>query len=396
MGKFSRLMKKKYKETNKKSIVIYLILRLLVILSMIFQIILGNISNVLMCILALILFTLPTIISEKFKIGIPSLLEGIIYLFIYSTAILGEINNFYGRIHFWDTILHTLNGFLCAGIGFSLIDLLNQNSKRIKLSPLYIAIVAFCFSMTIGILWEFFEFSADYFTKTDMQKDRIVSEISSVMLNKDNENIPIKVKDIERTEIYSKDGTATTIENGYLDIGLIDTMKDLFVNFLGAVVFSIIGFLHVQNREKYKFAEDFIPTKDEKTKEKIEFNSLIPELSVSNIESSKRFYEDLGFKIIYERVEDKFCFMQLEDNQIMIEEQNNNWNVGKLEYPYGNGINISMSINDVEKLYGDLKVKQVKLFMDLKVNEYRVDNVVFQDKEFLVQDPDGYLLRFND
>ena len=261
MGKFSRLMKKKYKETNKKSIVIYLILRLLVILSMIFQIILGNISNVLMCILALMLFTLPTIISEKFKIGIPSLLEGIIYLFIYSTAILGEINNFYGRIPFWDTILHTLNGFLCAGIGFSLVDLLNQNSKRIKLSPLYIALVAFCFSMTIGILWEFFEFTADSLTKTDMQKDRIVREISSVMLNKDNENVPIKVKDIEKTEIYSKDGTVTTIENGYLDIGLIDTMKDLFVNFIGAVVFSIIGFLHVQNREKYKFAEGFIPTK---------------------------------------------------------------------------------------------------------------------------------------
>ena len=162
------------------------------------------------------------------------------------------------------------------------------------------------------------------------------------------------------------------------------------------MVFSIIGFLHVQNREKYKFAEGFIPTKDEKTKEKIEFNSLIPELSVSNIENSKRFYENLGFKTIYERIEDKFCFMQLEDNQIMIEEQNNNWNVGKLDYPYGNGINISMSINDVEKLYGDLKLKQVKMFMDLKVNEYRVDNVVFQDKEFLVQDPDGYLLRFND
>ncbi len=143
-----------------------------------------------------------------------------------------------------------------------------------------------------------------------------------------------------------------------------------------------------------EFQEKFF--KHEIIRENIEFNSLIPELSVSNIENSKRFYENLGFKIIYERVEDKFCFMQLEDNQIMIEEQNNNWNVGKLEYPYGNGINISMSINDVEKLYGDLKLKQVKLFMDLKVNEYRVDNVVFQDKEFLVQDPDGYLLRFND
>ena len=143
-----------------------------------------------------------------------------------------------------------------------------------------------------------------------------------------------------------------------------------------------------------EFQEKFF--KHEIIRENIEFNSLIPELSVSNIENSKRFYENLGFKIIYERIEDKFCFMQLEDNQIMIEEQNNNWNVGKMEYPYGNGINISMYVNDVKKLYGDLKVKQVKLFMDLKVNEYRVDNVVFQDNEFLVQDPDGYLLRFND
>ena len=143
-----------------------------------------------------------------------------------------------------------------------------------------------------------------------------------------------------------------------------------------------------------EFQEKFF--KHEIIRENIEFNSLIPELSVSNIENSKRFYENLGFKIMYERIEDKFCFMQLEDNQIMIEEQNNNWNVGKMEYPYGNGINISMSINNVEKLYGDLKVKKVKLFMDLKVNEYRIDNVVFQDKEFLVQDPDGYLLRFND
>lgn len=127
----------------------------------------------------------------------------------------------------------------------------------------------------------------------------------------------------------------------------------------------------------------------------IEFNSLIPELSVSNIEISKKFYENLGFKILYERPENKFCFMQLEDNQIMIEENNNNWNVGRMEYPYGNGINISMSINNVESLYKCLKSKQIKFFLDLKVNEYRVNNKVFQDKEFLIQDPDGYLLRFN-
>lgn len=258
---FSKMMRDKYKETNKKSIVVYLVLRILVIVSMVFQIIEGSILNVAMCILALILFTLPTIVSEKFKIGIPSLLEIIVYMFIYASAILGEIHNFYGIIPFWDTLLHTLNGFICAGIGFSLVDLLNQSNAKFNLSPLYIAIVAFCFSMTIGILWEFYEFAADNVARLDMQKDRIVTNIYSVALNENNENVPVRIRDIERTEVYSKDGTVTVIENGYLDIGLIDTMKDLFVNFIGAVVFSIIGYMYVKNREKYKFAEGFIPRK---------------------------------------------------------------------------------------------------------------------------------------
>lgn len=262
MGKFSKKMRKKYNETNKKSIGVYLILRILVILSMIVQIVLGNISNAVMCIVALFLFTLPTIISETFKIGIPTVLEIIIYLFIYSSAILGEINNFYGLIPFWDTVLHTMNGFLCAGIGFSLVDLLNQNSKKVNLSPLYIAIVAFCFSMTIGILWEFFEFSADMVVKTDMQKDRIVRDISTVELNPNGENSPVKVNNIERTVLYLENGETVTIENGYLDIGIIDTMKDLFVNFIGAIVFCTIGFLYIKNREKYQFARNFVPVKE--------------------------------------------------------------------------------------------------------------------------------------
>ena len=130
-------------------------------------------------------------------------------------------------------------------------------------------------------------------------------------------------------------------------------------------------------------------------KKEIKFNSLIPELSVSNIENSKKFYQEIGFEIIYERPEDKFCFIQLEGNQIMIEEINSNWNVGELKYPYGNGINISMSIKNVEELYYSLKNKNIKFFVDLKISEYRVNDKVFRDKEFLVQDPDGYLLRFN-
>lgn len=130
-------------------------------------------------------------------------------------------------------------------------------------------------------------------------------------------------------------------------------------------------------------------------REEVTFNSLIPELSVSNIEISKRFYLDLGFEILYQREEDKFCFLQLEGNQIMIEEKNNNWNTGKMEYPYGRGINISMTVSDVEKMYRELQEKNLKFFLDLEIHEYRIDNQISFDKEFLIQDPDGYLLRFN-
>ena len=127
----------------------------------------------------------------------------------------------------------------------------------------------------------------------------------------------------------------------------------------------------------------------------MKFNSLIPELTVSDINVSKKFYLNLGFKIIYERKENKFCFLELEKNQIMIEEDNENWSTGKLEYPYGRGINISMSINDIEMFYKKLKQKKIKMYLDLEVHNYRVNDEIYEDKEFLIQDPDGYLLRFN-
>lgn len=127
----------------------------------------------------------------------------------------------------------------------------------------------------------------------------------------------------------------------------------------------------------------------------MKFNSLIPELSVSNVEKSREFYEKLGFKVMYERKEDKFYFLQLEDNQIMIQEENDNWNVGKMEYPFGRGINISMFVKDVEAMYNNLKEKELKIFLDLETHSYKVEDKVYEDKEFLIQDPDGYLLRFN-
>ena len=127
----------------------------------------------------------------------------------------------------------------------------------------------------------------------------------------------------------------------------------------------------------------------------MKFNSLIPELSVSNIETSLKFYKELGFKVMYERKEDKFYFIQLEKNQIMLEEINNNWNTGKLEYPFGRGVNLSMTVSDIDEFYKMVESKKIKLFEELKISEYKVDNVVYEDKEFLIQDPDGYLLRFN-
>ena len=127
----------------------------------------------------------------------------------------------------------------------------------------------------------------------------------------------------------------------------------------------------------------------------MKFNSLIPELSVSNINKSKEFYLKLGFNIMYERVEDKFAFLQLEDNQIMIEENNNNWNTGEMDYPYGRGINISMSVEDIDSMYKKIKENNIELFLDLGIHEYRINDIISYDKEFLIQDPDGYLLRFN-
>lgn len=258
-------MPEKKKDQSKKelriNIIVYLVLRFLVIVCMVEQAIKGNWHGVALCFLTLVLFTLPTIASKTFKVKLPTTLEIIVYLFIYAAEILGEIQNFYGIFKHWDTMLHTLNGFLAAAVGFSLIDILNRTERfHIKMTPVFVALVAFCFSMTIGVLWEFGEFAADRYLNLDMQKDRIVQKISSVELNQENKNEPVIINNINKTEIYSNNNQKiTTVENGYLDIGIRDTMKDLFVNFIGAIVFSMLGFLYIKDRDEYQFIERFVP-----------------------------------------------------------------------------------------------------------------------------------------
>ena len=242
--KFEKI-KNKIKEKNKISLIIYSILRILVIICMIREVSHGNIENALLCVISLILFILPAIAEEKFKIKLPVFLEVTILLFIFSAEILGTINDFYGKFEIFDDVLHTLNGFLCASVGFSLVYLLNENIISFKLSPIFVSLVAFCFSMTVGVMWEFYEYGIDLLGK-DTQNDKILYEVYSTYL-KDKPNI----KNIDHTIIYDKDNNELLKMNGYLDIGLHDTMHDLIVNFIGAIVFCIFGYLYLHNKTKY-------------------------------------------------------------------------------------------------------------------------------------------------
>ena len=238
--------------------ILYSILRLLVVLIMIRSFILHNYDSTITCLLVLALFFIPSLLEETLKIRIPALFEGIIYCFIFAAEILGELGHFYTQIPIWDTMLHTLNGFLFAAVGFSTVELLNRTNKNIHLSPLYLTMVAFCFSMTIGVLWEFFECGADIFLHQDMQKDFVVDHFQSVSLDPNHSQEVIRVEDITGTVIQTASGQTYTIDGGYLDIGILDTMKDLLVNFIGAIVFCSFGFAFLKYGEKRKVASTVV------------------------------------------------------------------------------------------------------------------------------------------
>lgn len=236
---------------------VYTVLRLIVLATLVSSIIRGEYESAFICLLVLGLFVLPFFIQQNFGIELPSTLEIIILLFIFASEILGELKCYFITYPHWDSMLHTTTGFLCAATGFALIDILNRNSKiKFQLSPIYVALAAFCFSMTVGVLWEFFEFGMDRLFMMDMQKDTVVNAITSVMLDPTNSNIPVTIDGITSVTINGQELGL----GGYLDIGLYDTMGDLFVNFIGAVVFSTIGYFYIKQRGKGKLAKAFIPT----------------------------------------------------------------------------------------------------------------------------------------
>ena len=245
-----------YAKQRPKVFTVYIILRLLVVAALIRSAMLKEYESMFVCLLVLVLFMLPSFLERKLKIDLPDTLEIIILIFIFAAEILGELGCYFIHYPSWDTMLHTTSGFLCAAIGFSLVNLLNKDNRiSLSLSPLYMAIAAFCFSMTIGVLWEFIEFSADRLFLLDMQKDTVITTISSVTLDATNSNTPIVIRSINDVAV---NGQSLGL-GGYLDIGLYDTMEDLFVNFIGAVVFSLFGYFYVKHQGKGKLVESLVP-----------------------------------------------------------------------------------------------------------------------------------------
>ncbi|MBQ8716367.1 MAG: hypothetical protein IJY43_00800 [Clostridia bacterium] len=244
---------------DKRAYIVYLALSLAILAVIVHGILSKRYENVFTGVLASALLLIPPFVEKSFRLKLPTTLEILAYAFVFCAAILGEIGNFYQTIPFWDLMLHAFNGFMFAAFGFCLVDILNK-SKRIRfaLSPIFLAMVAFCFSMTIGVLWEFFEYAADLFLHTDMQKDAMLYSIDTVSLPNSFGEKVTHITDIQKSVIYTADGQIIEL-SGYLDVGLADTMEDLLVNFVGAAIFSVIGYFYVGHRGKGRIAGQFIP-----------------------------------------------------------------------------------------------------------------------------------------
>jgi len=255
-------LRKRYREWfnelrgRKSTFVLYCVLRAMVLVTLVLQLLNRNYESVFLCLLTLVLFLMPSFLARRLELRLPDALENLILIFIFAAEILGEIGGFYTRFPIWDTLLHTTNGFLAAGIGFCLVDMLNRHERfSLQLSALYLSIVAFCFSMTIGVLWEFFEYGMDVFFGLDMQKDTVLHSIASVTLDPTHTQTPVSIRNITQVAV---NGTVLPVD-GYLDIGLSDTMADLIVNFIGAVIFSVLGGFYVRHRSNGSIVTQLVP-----------------------------------------------------------------------------------------------------------------------------------------
>lgn len=248
-------VREKVKGANKFTLVVFIIIFGLSVAAFVNSLILMDWFKISMAFIALVLYFVPFLVEKFLGLKLPTVLEISYYLFMFAALILGEVFAFYGPFLWWDIVLHFLSGFMLAGVGFSLVEIFGRG----KQTRFFTLLFAFCFSVTAGIAWECVEFSFDIFARTDAQKDAHVRQISTITMQRDGGNQPVRVDNIERTEIFVKDSEPIVIDNGYLDIGLMDTMKDIFVNIAGAGVFIIAGMMGT--KAKNGFTKSFILTK---------------------------------------------------------------------------------------------------------------------------------------
>lgn len=259
--KLLKIIGEEYKSRDKIVRFIFLILSFCVLLCLVREIVRGDVKHILTVCLTLFLFLIPSILHRKFKIVFPSALEIMIYILVFSSEILGEVMAFYVHIKIFDTILHLLYGFVMTAIGFSLIDILNNNLKaKLLLVPKYLVLFGFCYGMSSGLTWEILEYTMDKCFNQDMQKDTVITEINSVLLNEEDDN---KVKTIDIDELIVNEEDYIEKYGGYIDIGLNDTMKDLIVNMIGTIVFSMMG--HAYLKGKCKVTSKFLLKKKDET-----------------------------------------------------------------------------------------------------------------------------------
>ncbi len=213
----------------------------------------GNFGHAGLCLITLGLTSVPTLCSLLLPVSVPAVLEVIIMLFAVSANILGEMLECYLRFPFWDKCLHILWGFLSAAIGYSLLDILGKGQLRSGRIPTALAVFfVLSFSAFSGVVWEFFERFMDTVFHTDMQKDTWLNVISSVSLNAERSNKALQVA----VESVILNGKALP---GYLDPGLTDTMRDLFLNFLGSCIFGAFVIADCRSGGSLRFLRCFMP-----------------------------------------------------------------------------------------------------------------------------------------
>ena len=246
---------KRRKNGGRVGLFVLCVLAATVLLLLVYSAISGEWGRAFTGAMTLTLLCIPPLAERGFSLRLPTALEVLAYVFVFCAGVLGETFDYYQRYPAFDSLLHTANGFMFAAFGFCLFELFEGKKRQFQHpSAGFLSFTAFCFSATVGVAWEILEFTADRVLHTDMQKDSILHRICTVKLTGGEVE---QIRDIVATRIYTASGETVEIA-GYLDVGLFDTVEDLFVNLIGAAIFCAIGYCYLR-RHRRGMAGQFIP-----------------------------------------------------------------------------------------------------------------------------------------